>query len=52
MRTFLKRTAHLALGVLAIAIVSLNSGCTPLEAGEAETFAGDLLLSALAAFLF
>ena len=52
MRTFIKRATRLALGALTIAIASLNSGCTPLDAGEVETFAGDLLLSALAAFLF
>ncbi len=52
MRLRLRRTARLVLRVLTIAIVSLNSGCTPLETGEVETFAGDLFLSALAAYLF
>ena len=52
MRIRLRGTARLVLGVLTIAVVSLNSGCRPLEAGAVETFAGDLFLSALAAYLF
>lgn len=52
MKIRLQRAAYLALGLLTIVLVSLNSGCKPLEAGEVETFAGDLLLSVLAAFLF
>lgn len=52
MKTRLRRAAHLALGLLTFVLVPLNSGCNPLETGEVETFAGDLLLSVLAAFLF
>ena len=52
MRIRLQRAAHLTLGLLTIVLVSLNSGCKPLEAGEVESFAGDLLLSVLAAYLF
>lgn len=46
------RPARVVLGLLSIAMVLLNSGCKPLEAGEVERFAGDLFLSALAAYLF
>ena len=51
MRIRLQKTVHLTLGLLIIVLVSLNSGCKPLEAGEVESFAGDLFLSALAAYL-
>jgi len=52
MRIRLQQATRLVLGLLIIALVSLNSGCKPLETGEVESFAGDLFLSALAAYLF
>ena len=51
MRLRLHRPTRLALDLLVLVIVSLNSGCKPLEDGELGEFAHDLFLNALAAFL-
>ncbi len=46
-----RRRQPVRLGLLAIAMVPLAGGCTPLDAGGLEVFFHDLFLSGLAAFL-
>lgn len=40
-----------AMGALMMASLTLCGGCLPLDGGAIETFVGDLLRSAMAAFL-